>query len=57
MTDAKSKAIHKAVVTIIVALLWPLAIIWGWNHLGFHPIDFTFLNWLAVLIITSIFKN
>ena len=33
-------------------LLTPLAIIWGINHLAGLDIAYSFLNWLAVFVVT-----
>lgn len=40
---------------VVIGLLWPLAIIWAVNTLFGLGIAYTFINWLAVLILTVSF--
>ena len=44
-------------IGIMVALIvgWPLAIIWAVNSLFGLGIAYTFLNWVAVLVLTAAF--
>lgn len=56
MTDKNLDMIPRVVGGFIGILLWPLALIWAWNHLGFPYIDYTFFNWLAVFVLTGAFR-
>lgn len=40
---------------VVIGLLWPLAIIWAVNTLFGLGIAYTFINWLAVLVLTVSF--
>ena len=40
---------------ILLAILWPLIVIWAVNTLFGLGIAYTFVNWLAVLILTMTF--
>ena len=41
---------------VLVAMLFPLAIIWAVNTLFGLGIEFTFWNWLAVVILQTVFS-
>jgi len=40
---------------VVLGILWPLVLIWAVNTLFDFGIAYTFLNWLAVLILTMTF--
>jgi len=40
---------------VVLGILWPLVLIWAVNTLFGFGIAYTFLNWLAVLILTMTF--
>lgn len=40
---------------LALAILWPLVIIWAVNTLFGFGIAYTFVNWLAVLVLTMSF--
>lgn len=40
---------------LALAILWPLVIIWAVNTLFGFGIAYTFINWLAVLVLTMSF--
>ena len=42
-------------VFLTLAVLWPLVIIWAVNTLFSLGIAYTFINWLAVLVLTISF--
>jgi hypothetical protein len=37
---------------VVMVIVWPVVIIWAWNTLfgSMHFIDYTFTNWLAVVV-------
>ena len=43
------------IVIILLGILWPLVVIWAVNTLFGLGIAYTFVNWLAVLILTMTF--
>lgn len=43
------------VLVLILALLWPLVVIWAVNTLFAMGIAYSFWNWLAVLVLTMTF--
>lgn len=56
-------AITGAITVIVLAFgmifLAPLAYIWGWNQLfgKIYLIDYSFWNWLAVVVLSMFFKT
>lgn len=46
-------------LAIVILVLSPFAIIWGWNTLfsDIKVIEYTFWNWLAVIALSMMFKS
>lgn len=46
-------------LALVILILSPLAVIWGWNTLfgDIKMIDYTFWNWLAVMALGMMFKT
>jgi hypothetical protein len=42
-------------VIIVLVILWPLVVIWALNTLFAMGLAYTFINWLAVLVLTLTF--
>jgi hypothetical protein len=50
--------IVKLFAVIILALLWPLAVIWAVNQLQILTLEYSFLNYVAVLVLNaSLFRK
>lgn len=43
------------ILVFVLAILWPLVIIWALNTLFGFGIAYSFLNWLAMLVLTMSF--
>jgi ABC-type multidrug transport system permease subunit len=43
------------IVVMVLAVLWPLVLIWAMNTLFGSGIAYTFWTWLAVLVLTMTF--
>lgn len=56
-TIATALALLIAVVAIIgLAILWPFVVIWAVNLIFGTTIAFTFLTWLAVIVLISLLR-
>lgn len=42
---------------IVVFVFRPLIVMWAWNELTPYDIDYSFWNWLAVIVITATFAR
>ena len=52
----KTPAIILLIALAVLAIIfWPYAIIWAVNTLFGFNIAYTFINWLAVLVLTATF--
>lgn len=47
------------VTALVILILSPLAVIWGWNTLfgDIKVIDYTIWNWLAVVALSTMFRS
>jgi hypothetical protein len=43
------------VLAVLAIIFWPFAIIWAVNTLFGFTIAYTFVNWLAVLVLSATF--
>lgn len=52
----KTPAIILLIVLAVLAIIfWPFAIIWAVNTLFGFTIAYTFINWLAVIVLSATF--
>lgn len=51
----KTLGVVGVLAIIVLAILWPLVIIWAVNTLFAFGIAYTFWTWLAVLVLTMSF--
>ncbi len=45
--------IVKLIAVVILAFMWPLAVIWALNQLQILALEYTFWNYLAVLVLSA----
>jgi hypothetical protein len=45
--------IVKLIAVVILAFMWPLAVIWALNQLQILALEYNFLNYLAVLVLSA----